>query len=81
MRSVRKRRRDPLSIFSSLLLFFLTPHPTPPLLTPAMQATQILIIRFVNVKPLDISLPQNDVKKKKNDRKVSQKSAISLEYD
>ena len=80
MRSVRKRRRDPLSIFSSLLLFFLTPHPPPPLLTPAMQATQILIIRFVNVKPLDISLPQNDVKKK-NDRKVSQQSAISLEYD
>ena len=66
--------------FSSLLLFFLTPYPPPPLLTPATQATQILIIRSVNVKPFDISLPQNDVKKK-NDRKVSEQSAISLKYD
>ena len=69
----------------SPLLFFLPPSflsyspAPPPLLTSATQATQMLIIRSVNVKPFDISLPQNDVKK--NDRKVSQQSAISLKYD
>ena len=69
----------------SPLLFSLPPsflsYSPPSLLTPATKATQILIIRSVNVKPLDISLPQNDVKKKKN-RNVSQQSAIiSLKYD
>ena len=77
--SKKEKKGSPL-IFSSLLLFFLTPPTPPALLTPATQAAQIMIIRSVKVKPFDISLPQNDVKKK-HDRKVSQQSAISLKYD
>ena len=60
--SKKEKKGSPL-LFSSLLLFFLTPPNPPALLTPATQAAQIMIIRSVKVKPFDISLPQNDVKK------------------
>ena len=62
----KEKKGFPLHFFlpPSFLSYSPPPPPPPALLTPATQAAQIMIIRSVNVKPFDISLPQNDVKKK-----------------
>ena len=65
----KEKKGSPLLLFlPPSFLSYSPPTPPTPLLTPTTQATQILIIRPVNVKPFDISLPQNDKKKKMTEK-------------